>query len=71
MNIPITRSIGMALGNNDALTKIITQKYIASSLVPEEAWSDHRRLGLPFFENQAVEKDYNSIESSSFDGRYL
>lgn len=46
--------------NNDALTKIITQKYIAQvPWLPEEAWSDHRRLGLPFFENQAVEKDYN------------
>ena len=22
-------------------------------------WSDHRRLGLPFFENQAVEAAYN------------
>lgn len=48
--------------NNDALTKIITQKYIAQvPWLPEEAWSDHRRLGLPFFENQAVEKDYNTL----------
>ncbi|RHJ90671.1 SusD/RagB family nutrient-binding outer membrane lipoprotein [Parabacteroides bouchesdurhonensis] len=48
--------------NNDALTKIITQKYIAQvPWLPEEAWSDHRRLGLPFFENQAVEKDYNPL----------
>lgn len=50
------------LYNNDALTKIITQKYIAQvPWLPEEAWSDHRRLGLPFFENQAVEKDYNPL----------
>lgn len=48
--------------NNDALTKILTQKYIAQvPWLPEEAWSDHRRLGLPFFENQAVEKDYNTL----------
>ena len=41
---------------NDLLTKIITQKFIGSSpWVPMEAWSDHRRLGLPFFENPAIE----------------
>ncbi|WP_455628364.1 SusD/RagB family nutrient-binding outer membrane lipoprotein [Parabacteroides chinchillae] len=46
--------------NNDHLTKIITQKYIAQNpWLPLEAWSDHRRLGLPFFENPAVEIDYN------------
>ena len=48
--------------NNDAMTKIFTQKYIAQvPWLPEEAWSDHRRIGLPFFENQAVEKDYNPL----------
>ena len=41
---------------NDLLTKIITQKFISQSpYLPLEAWSDHRRLGLPFFENPAVE----------------
>ncbi|QNE38312.1 SusD/RagB family nutrient-binding outer membrane lipoprotein [Hymenobacter sp. NBH84] len=41
---------------NDHLTKIITQKYIAQlPWLPLEAWSDQRRLGLPFFENPAVE----------------
>ena len=41
---------------NDRLTKIITQKFIAQTpWVPLEAWSDHRRLGLPFFENPAIE----------------
>jgi hypothetical protein len=41
---------------NDHLTKIITQKFIAQNpWLPLEAWSDHRRLGLPFFENPAVE----------------
>ncbi|MEJ5053071.1 SusD/RagB family nutrient-binding outer membrane lipoprotein [Sphingobacterium sp. MYb382] len=42
---------------NDKLTKIITQKYISAfPYLPLEAWSDHRRLGLPFFENPAVEQ---------------
>jgi hypothetical protein len=41
---------------NDLLTKIITQKYIAQTpWLPLEAWSDHRRLGLPFIENPAIE----------------
>lgn len=41
---------------NDLLTKIITQKYIAQvPWQPLEAWSDQRRLGLPFFENPAIE----------------
>lgn len=47
--------------NNDAMTKILTQKFIAQMpWLPLEAWCDHRRVGLPFFENQAVEKDYNT-----------
>jgi len=42
--------------NNDLMNKIITQKFIAQNpWLPLEAWSDHRRLGLPFFENPAVE----------------
>ncbi len=42
---------------NDQLTKIITQKFIANMpWLPLESWNDHRRLGLPFFENPAVEK---------------
>jgi hypothetical protein len=42
---------------NDHLTKIITQKFIAElPWLPMEAWSDHRRLGLPFFENPAIVK---------------
>ncbi|MDH5828059.1 SusD/RagB family nutrient-binding outer membrane lipoprotein [Sphingobacterium faecium] len=42
---------------NDKLTKIITQKYIATfPYQPLEAWNDQRRLGLPFFENPAVEQ---------------
>lgn len=42
---------------NDRLTKIITQKFIANMpWLPMESWSDHRRLGLPFFETPAVEQ---------------
>lgn len=41
---------------NDLLAKIITQKYIAQvPWLPLEGWSDHRRLGLPFFENPNIE----------------
>jgi hypothetical protein len=41
---------------NDHLTKIITQKYLAQlPWLPLETWNDHRRLGLPFFENPVVE----------------
>lgn len=41
---------------NDLLTKIITQKFIAQTpWLPLETWNDHRRLGLPFFENPAIE----------------
>ena len=47
---------------NDQMTKIMTQKFIAQvPWLPDEAWSDHRRIGLPFFENQAVEIDYNPL----------
>lgn len=47
---------------NDRLTKIITQKYIATfPYLALEAWNDHRRLGLPFFENPAVEQPIASI----------
>ena len=41
---------------NDLLTKIITQKYISQvPWQPLEAWNDQRRLGLPFFDNPAVD----------------
>lgn len=47
---------------NDLLTKIITQKFLAQvPWLPLEAWSDHRRLGLPFFENPAVELPIEGI----------
>ncbi len=41
---------------NDHLVKIITQKFIAQTpWLPLETWNDQRRLGLPFFENPAIE----------------
>lgn len=47
---------------NDLLTKVITQKYIAQfPWLPLEAWNDHRRLGLPFFENPAVENPLTNL----------
>lgn len=47
---------------NDHLTKIITQKFIAQTpWLPLEAWSDHRRLGLPFFDNPAVENPLTNL----------
>jgi Susd and RagB outer membrane lipoprotein len=47
---------------NDHLTKIITQKFIAQTpWLPLEAWSDHRRLGLPFFENVVLESSINTL----------
>ncbi|SHI49697.1 Starch-binding associating with outer membrane [Arenibacter nanhaiticus] len=55
---------------NDLLTKIITQKFIAQTpWLPLETWSDHRRLGLPFFENPAVENplpDLPALNASNF-----
>jgi hypothetical protein len=55
---------------NDQLTKIITQKYLAQlPWLPLETWNDHRRLGLPFFENPAVEDimpDLPDLNSSNY-----
>ncbi len=60
---------------NDQLTKIITQKFLAQvPWLPLETWSDHRRLGLPFFENPAVEKPIESLppltESNYMESRW-
>lgn len=47
---------------NDLLTKIITQKFIAQTpWLPLEGWNDHRRLGLPFFENPAIEQPLTNL----------
>lgn len=47
---------------NDLLTKIITQKFIAQTpWLPLETWSDHRRLGLPFFENVVIQDPIQTL----------
>jgi len=56
---------------NDALTKIITQKYLAQlPWLPLEAWNDHRRLGLPFFENPAIENSLVNLPELN-SGNYM
>lgn len=51
---------------NDLLTKVITQKYISQlPWAPMEAWSDHRRLGLPFFDNPAVDLPLTDLPNLS------
>lgn len=56
---------------NDLLTKIITQKYIANMpWLPLEAWNDHRRLGLPFFENPAIENPLTNLPALTT-GNYM
>lgn len=47
---------------NDHLTKIITQKFIAQTpWLPLETWSDHRRLGLPFYENVIIQDNIPTL----------
>ena len=49
---------------NDHLTKIITQAYIANTpWLPLENWSNHRRLGLPFFEIPAASSSLTYMPS--------
>ena len=61
-NYPVNNLYRDGSVRNDHLTKIITQKYIANiPWLPLEAWSDHRRLGLPFFENPAVEDKIEAL----------
>lgn len=56
---------------NDHLTKIITQKFIAQTpWLPLETWNDHRRLGLPFFENPAIELPITTLPALT-DGNYM
>jgi hypothetical protein len=56
---------------NDHLTKIITQKYLAQlPWLPLETWNDHRRLGLPFFENPTVENPMPSLPALN-SGNYM
>ncbi len=62
LDITYTYPTGAYSTNNDALTKIITQKYLANSpWLPLEAWSDYRRLNLPFMENPVLESANSSM----------
>ena len=57
--------------NNDHMNKIITQKFIAQNpWLGLETWNDHRRLGLPFFENPAVENPLANMPQLT-DGNYM
>ena len=48
---------------NDQLAKIITQKYIANCpWLPLESWSDHRRLGLPFWESPVSSTEFPFLD---------
>jgi len=56
INYPVNNLYKNGTVRNDHLTKIITQKFIAQTpWLPLETWNDHRRLGLPFFENVVLE----------------
>ena len=56
---------------NDLLTKIITQKFIAQTpWLPLETWNDHRRLGLPFWENVVLEGPIQTLQALT-PGNYM
>lgn len=56
MTYPVNHMHMNGTVKNDLMTKVITQKYISQlPYLPLEAWNDQRRLGLPFYENPAVE----------------
>ena len=62
INYPVNNLYKGGTVRNDLLTKIITQKFIAQTpWLPLETWSDHRRLGLPFFENVVLESPITTL----------
>jgi hypothetical protein len=62
INYPVNSLYMSGSVRNDHLTKIITQKFIAQTpWLPLEAWSDHRRLGLPFWENVILEAPIQTL----------
>lgn len=68
---PVNNLYANGTVKNDRLTKIITQKFIAQTpWLPLEAWSDHRRLGLPFFENPARENPLVNLPALT-DANYM
>ena len=56
----------VVLGQNDAIEKIITQKWLASMLVGYEAWFNYRRTGFPILQ-VAVE----NLNNDQFPVRYI
>lgn len=62
INYPVNNLYKNGTVRNDQLTKIITQKFIAQTpWLPLETWNDHRRLGLPFFENVVLESPISTL----------
>ncbi|WP_417370315.1 SusD/RagB family nutrient-binding outer membrane lipoprotein [Gelidibacter japonicus] len=71
LNYPVNNLYKNGTVKNDLLTKIITQKFIAQTpWLPLETWNDHRRLGLPFFENLAIETPLTNMPALT-DGNYM
>ncbi|ASK30899.1 SusD/RagB family nutrient-binding outer membrane lipoprotein [Chryseobacterium sp. T16E-39] len=71
INYPVNTIYKNGAFKNDKLTKIITQKYLANMpWLPLESWNDHRRLGLPFFENPAIETPLINLPSITT-GNYM
>lgn len=71
VNYPVNTIYKNGAFKNDKLTKIITQKYLANMpWLPLESWNDHRRLGLPFFENPAIENPLPNLPALN-SGNYM
>lgn len=71
INYPINNIYKNGTVRNDILTKIITQKFIANlPWLPLEGWNDQRRLGLPFFENPAIENPLTNLPDLN-SGNYM
>ncbi|MGI8950702.1 MAG: SusD/RagB family nutrient-binding outer membrane lipoprotein [Chitinophagaceae bacterium] len=71
INYPVNNLYKNGSVRNDYLTKIITQKFIAQTpWLPLETWSDHRRLGLPFFENVILENPIQTLPALT-SGNYM
>eukprot|EP01133_Synstelium_polycarpum_P003174 gene3174-3627_t len=71
LNYPKNNLYKSGTVKNDHLTKIITQKFIAQTpWLPLETWNDHRRLGLPFFENPVTENPIQTLPALT-DATYM
>lgn len=71
INYPVNSLYMGGAVRNDLLTKIITQKFIAQTpWLPLETWSDHRRLGLPFWDNVILEGPIQTLPALT-SGNYM